>query len=195
MSVVVVFSPGLHNVHLVVVWQWATELGLPQRILRVLCGYFAHQRRLRHEDSVRTFGAKCFLRMVMQDVMTKFLDVVTGTRIRARVDDIKFHFASQKKKLPHKRNEERRFETLKSELTEVEPDLSLTEGHTGQQQARRFSLLSKERTGRILQGEWELEMLEASSILAFMKEPVLKVGQERASRRRQNGNSKLRPKT
>ena len=32
-----------------VVWAWATHFSFPRRILRVLCGYFEHQRRVQFE--------------------------------------------------------------------------------------------------------------------------------------------------
>ena len=32
-----------------VVWAWATHFSFPRKILRVLCGYFEHQRRVQFE--------------------------------------------------------------------------------------------------------------------------------------------------
>ena len=34
---------------LLVVWAWATHFSFPRKILRVLCGYFEHQRRVQFE--------------------------------------------------------------------------------------------------------------------------------------------------
>ena len=36
-------------VNLLVVWAWATHFSFPRKILRVLCGYFEHQRRVQFE--------------------------------------------------------------------------------------------------------------------------------------------------
>ena len=41
-------AQAFEKVQLIVVWQWANS---PQRVLRVLCGYFAHERRLRYAKS------------------------------------------------------------------------------------------------------------------------------------------------
>ena len=35
-----------------VVWAWAMHCGFPQRILRVLCGYFGHPRGVLFEECV-----------------------------------------------------------------------------------------------------------------------------------------------
>ena len=41
----------VERVSLLVVWSWATHCSIPRKILRVLCGYFEHQRRV-HEGCV-----------------------------------------------------------------------------------------------------------------------------------------------
>ena len=39
-------AKALERVGLPVVWAWATHFRFPRKILRVLCGYFEHQRRM-----------------------------------------------------------------------------------------------------------------------------------------------------
>lgn len=49
---VVDLAQALQRVQLNVVWPWARYFDLPQRILRVLCGCFAHARRVLFENEV-----------------------------------------------------------------------------------------------------------------------------------------------
>ena len=37
------------RVRLFMVWAWAAHFSFPRKILRVLCGYFEHQRRVQFE--------------------------------------------------------------------------------------------------------------------------------------------------
>ena len=39
-------AKAFERVSLFVVWAWATHFSFPRKILRVLCGYFEHQRRV-----------------------------------------------------------------------------------------------------------------------------------------------------
>ena len=71
------------RVSLPVVWAWATHFSFPRKILRVLCGYFEHQRRVQFEGCVaeplRTITAilpgskwSCLLlRIVLQDAFSE----------------------------------------------------------------------------------------------------------------------------
>ena len=42
-------AKAFERVSLPVVWAWATHFSFPRKILRVLCGYFEHQRRVQFE--------------------------------------------------------------------------------------------------------------------------------------------------
>ena len=69
------------RLQVVVVCNWAMKFGLPQRILRILCGYSAKYTRLRFEytgsEPLQTFIARVFfskwseflLRIVVQEAM------------------------------------------------------------------------------------------------------------------------------
>ena len=71
------------RVSLLVVWAWATHFSFPTKILRVLCGYFEHQRRVQFEGCVaeplQTITAilpgskwSCLLlRIVLQDALSE----------------------------------------------------------------------------------------------------------------------------
>ena len=57
-------AKAFERVSLPVVWAWATHFSFPRKILRVLCGYFEHPRRVQFEGS-RPFslgrsGVACF---------------------------------------------------------------------------------------------------------------------------------------
>ena len=39
-------AKAFERVSLLVVWAWATHFSFPRKILRVLCGFFGHQRRV-----------------------------------------------------------------------------------------------------------------------------------------------------
>ena len=45
MVLVLDLAKAFERVSLPVVWAWATHFCFPRKILRVLCGYFEHQRR------------------------------------------------------------------------------------------------------------------------------------------------------
>ena len=79
LALVLYLAKAFERVSLPVVWARATHLSFPRKILRVLCGYFEHQRRLQFEGCVaeplRTImaivpGSKwscLLLRIVLQD--------------------------------------------------------------------------------------------------------------------------------
>ena len=87
-ALVLDLAKAFEHVSLPVVWAWATHFSFPRKILRVLCGYFEHQRRVQFEGCVaeplQTISAilpgsklSCLLlRIVLQDALsevTKFL--------------------------------------------------------------------------------------------------------------------------
>ena len=92
---------SLWEVQLRVVWAWAMHFGFPQRILRVLCGYVPHQRRVLFEgcaaDSLPTItailpGSKwsgLLQRIVMHDPMSEDQKVYPQLKLEVYVDDKK----------------------------------------------------------------------------------------------------------
>ena len=48
-ALVLDLAKAFERVSLPVVWAWATHFRFPRKILRVLCGYFEHQRRVQFE--------------------------------------------------------------------------------------------------------------------------------------------------
>ena len=51
-ALVLDLAKAFERVSLPVVWAWATHFNYPRQILRVLCGYFEHQRRVQFEGCV-----------------------------------------------------------------------------------------------------------------------------------------------
>ena len=51
-ALVLDLTKAFERVSLPVVWAWATHFSFPRKILRVLCGYFEHQRRVQSEGCV-----------------------------------------------------------------------------------------------------------------------------------------------
>ena len=51
-ALVLDLAKALERVNLPVVWAWATHFSFPRKILRMLCGYFEHQRRVQFEECV-----------------------------------------------------------------------------------------------------------------------------------------------
>ena len=76
-------AKAFQKVQLKVVWVWARHFGFPQRILRVLCRYFQHQRKVIFQgcmaDPLQTItailsGSKwsgLLLRIVLQDALSE----------------------------------------------------------------------------------------------------------------------------
>ena len=52
MALVLDLAKAFERVSLPVVWAWATYFSFPRKILRVLCGYSEHQRRVQFEGCV-----------------------------------------------------------------------------------------------------------------------------------------------
>ena len=48
-ALVLDLAKAFERVSFPVVWAWATHFCFPRKILRVLCGYFEHQRRAQFE--------------------------------------------------------------------------------------------------------------------------------------------------
>ena len=51
-ALVLDLAKAFERVSLPVVWAWATHFSFPKKILRVLRGYFEHQRRVQFEGCV-----------------------------------------------------------------------------------------------------------------------------------------------
>ena len=76
-------AKALERVSLPVAWAWATHFDFPRKILRVLCGYFEHQRQVQFEGCVAELlqtimailpGSKwsCLLfRIVLKDALSE----------------------------------------------------------------------------------------------------------------------------
>ena len=83
-----------------VFWAWATHFSFPRKILRVLCGYFEHQRRVQFErraaEPLTTITAilpgskwSCLLsRIVLQDALSEVTKIYPSLKLRVFVDDI-----------------------------------------------------------------------------------------------------------
>ena len=54
---------------------WATHFTFPRKILRVLCGYFEHQRREQFEGCVGSKWSCLLLRVVLQDVLSEVTQI------------------------------------------------------------------------------------------------------------------------
>ena len=93
-------AKAFERVSLPVVWAWATYFSFPRKILRVLCGYFEHQRRVQFEgcaaDPLTTItailpGSKCWyslLRIVLQDALSEVTKIYPSLKLRFFVGDI-----------------------------------------------------------------------------------------------------------
>ena len=92
-------AKAFERVSLLVVWAWATHFSFPRKILRVLCGYFEHQRRVQFEGcageplqiTAILSGSKwsCLhLGIVLQDALSEVTKNYTHLKLRVFVDDI-----------------------------------------------------------------------------------------------------------
>ena len=89
LALVLDLTKAFERVSLLVVWAWATHFSLPRKILRVLCGYFEHQRRVQFEgcaaEPLQTITAvlpgskrSCvLLRIVLQDALSEVANKFT----------------------------------------------------------------------------------------------------------------------
>ena len=83
LALVLDLAKAFERVSLLVVWAWATHFRFPRKILRVLCGYFEHQRRVHIEGCTAEplttitailLGSKwscLLLRIVLQDALNE----------------------------------------------------------------------------------------------------------------------------
>ena len=93
-------AKAFERVSLPVVWAWATHFSFPRKILRELCGYSEHQRRVQFEGCVTepltTITAilpwckwSCLLlRIVLQDALSEVSKIFTPSKLRFFVEDI-----------------------------------------------------------------------------------------------------------
>ena len=82
------------------VWVWATHGSFLRQILRVLCGYFEHQRRVQVEGCVAELlqtisailpGSKwscLLLRIVLQDALSEVTNIYPPLKLTIFLDDI-----------------------------------------------------------------------------------------------------------
>ena len=136
-TLVVGLDKAFQEVQQNVVWAWAMHLGFPQRVLRILCGYFQHQRRVIFEGSVadplQTITAILpgsrwiclLLRVVLQDALGEVLKVYPPLKPKALLDDIKLYLWRVNQEVP--RAVPKVVGKLKDEIRETKLQLSLTE--------------------------------------------------------------------
>ena len=98
-ALVLDLAKAFERVSLPVVWAWARHFSFPRKILRMLCGYFEHQRRVKFEGCVaeplRTItpscqgqsGVACF-HVVLQDALGEVTKNYPPLKLRVFVDDI-----------------------------------------------------------------------------------------------------------
>ena len=74
------------------VWAWATHFSFPRKILRVLCGYFEHQRRVQFEgcaaEPLLTITAILPGSKWMQEALSEVITIYLPLKLRVFVDDI-----------------------------------------------------------------------------------------------------------
>ena len=88
-------AKAFEQVTLPVVWAWATHFTFPRKILRVLCGYLEHQRRVQLEGCVAgplgtitaiLSGSKLsslLLRIVLQDALSGVTKIYSPPKLRS----------------------------------------------------------------------------------------------------------------
>ena len=93
-------AKAFERVSFLVVWAWATHFSFPRKILRVLCGYFEHQRRVQFEgcaaEPLTTMTAilqgskwNCLLlRILLQDALSEVTKFYTPSKLRVFLGDI-----------------------------------------------------------------------------------------------------------
>ena len=93
-------AKAVERVSLPMVCAWATHFSFPRKILRVLRGYFEHQRRVQFEgcaaEPLKTITAvlpgskwSCLLlRLVLQDALSEVTNFYPPLKLRVFVDDI-----------------------------------------------------------------------------------------------------------
>ena len=113
------------------VWAWATHFNLPRKVLRVLCGYFAHQRRVQFEPSVTAIlGSKwscLFLRMVFQDALSEAMKVSPLLKLKVFFVD-EYHSLVSRTTQKSAGIEEKVLKSVKWEAEEKGLKLSIADG-------------------------------------------------------------------
>ena len=87
-------AKAFERVSLPVVWAWATHFSFSTQVLRLLCGYFEHQRRVQFEgcaaEPLKTITAtlpgskwSCLLlRIVLQDALSEVMKIYPPVKLR-----------------------------------------------------------------------------------------------------------------
>ena len=113
------------------VWAWATHFNLPRKVLRVLCGYFAHQRRVQFEPSVTAIlGSKwscLFLRMVFQDALSEAMKLSPLLKLKVFFVD-EYHSLVSRTTQKSAGIEEKVLKSVKWEAEEKGLKLSIADG-------------------------------------------------------------------
>ena len=99
-ALVLDLAKSFERVCLPVVWAWATRFSFPRKLLRVLCGYFEHQRRVQFEGCLAEplqaitailpgFKWSCLLqRIVLQDTLSEVTEIYPPLKLRVFVGDV-----------------------------------------------------------------------------------------------------------
>ena len=100
-ALVLDLAKAFERVSLPVVWAWVTHFSFTKKTLRVLRGYFDHQRRVQFGgcavEPLRTIttilsggqsGVACFLRIVLQDALSEITKIYLPLKMKVFVDDI-----------------------------------------------------------------------------------------------------------
>ena len=98
-ALVLDLAKAFDRVSIPVVWALATHFSFPRKILRVLCGYFEHERRVQFEGCVaeplQTISAilpgsewRCLLlRIVLREALSGVTKICPPLKLRVFVDD------------------------------------------------------------------------------------------------------------
>ena len=120
------------------VWTWATHFEFSRKILRVLRGYFEHQRRVQFEGCVAEpfqtitailLGSKwscLLLRIVLQDALSEVTKIYPSLILRVFVDDITAFMNGRNKELVEMA--QKHLKKLRMEVEEKGLKLSIAEG-------------------------------------------------------------------
>ena len=114
-ALVLDLAQAFEGVSLPVVWAWATHFSFHRKILRVLCEYFEHLRRVQFEGCVavplQTITAilpgskwSCLLlRIMLQDALSEVTKIYPPLKLLVFVDDITALLKGRNKELAEKR--------------------------------------------------------------------------------------------
>ena len=99
-ALVLDLAKAFERVSILVVWAWATHFSFQRKIVRVLCGYSEHQRRVQFEGCVAEQlqpipaslpGSKwssLLLRIVLQDALSEVTQIYPPLKLRVFVHNI-----------------------------------------------------------------------------------------------------------